>query len=233
MGGRAKVIVAAAALLANVGATSAFTPLLLGFGALVLIGRAGVPLGKVLRRLAAPLYIALVAFTVQLFLVGETALFEVGPLLATREGMARGILLASKVFGGTSVVVALSLTTPVVELMVIAAWLRVPPILIEVAGLTYRYLFLLAEEAERIREAQTVRLGYVGWRRSLSSYSQMAGLVLLNAYSRAERVYEAMLLRGYDGPPQRQITPLSGREVIACGPLALGIGAIFLIGRLV
>jgi cobalt/nickel transport system permease protein len=228
--GRLKVLIAGWALVANVAAGSAVSSLLLAMGALVVVTGSGMPARRVIRRLVAPWYFALVAFAVQLFLSGHTPLFQVGPLLATEEGLARGTLLASKVIGGGAIVLALSVSTPLTELLAAAAWLRVPPVLIEIAALLYRYLFLLAEEAERIREAQTTRLGYAGWRRALSSHAAMAGLVLLNAYGRAERVYEAMLLRGYAGAMPLEASPMSRRQLMACLQLTAVIVAIFLLG---
>src|SRR5262249_325713 len=66
--------------------------------------------------------------------------------------------------------------------------------------LTYRYLFLLADELGRLRTALRVR-GYRN-RPNLHSYrtvGHVAGTLLVRSYERAERVGQAMRCRGFDG----------------------------------
>ncbi len=196
---RAKVLALAVTLMANLVAGTWVTPALIFVGSVALLLRAGVPGATVVKRLLVPWYFAAVAFLMALFLGGQTVLFHVGPLTAYAEGAARGLAIGSKVVGGTAAVLAVSMTTPLTTLLATAAWLRVPPLLVEIAALTYRFLFLLAEEAERIREAQKTRLGHSSWHRAIRSYSTLGGMVVAGSYDRAERVYQAMLLRGYTG----------------------------------
>lgn len=196
---RVKVLALAAALLANMLAPSAMTPLVIFAASVVLLLRAGVPRGTLLKRLMVPWYFAAVVLLTQVFFLGQTELFRLGPAVARLEGLWRGIEIASKVIGGTAAVLVLSMTTPMTGLLATAAWLRVPPLVVEIAALTYRYLFLLAEEAERIREAQKTRLGHSSWWKSMRSYSTLGGMVMVNSYDRAERVYQSMVMRGYSG----------------------------------
>lgn len=198
-GPRAKLIALGAVLVVNLVAPSPLTPFAVFLGSLALLLRAGVPRRTILARLMVPWYFAAVAFLTQLFLAGQTPLFAIGPAVAHVEGLARGLSIAGKVVGGTAAVLVVSMTTPMTGLLATAAWLRLPPILVEIAALTYRYIFLLAEEAERIREAQKTRLGHSGWRNSMRSYGILGGMVMVNSYDRAERLYQAMLLRGYNG----------------------------------
>lgn len=231
---QAKVIALAAALVANMVAPSALTPLAIFAAAVALMVRAGVPRRTIVKRLLVPWHFAAVALLTQLFLNGRTELFAFGPLVAHVEGLARGVEIASKVVGGTAAVLVVSMTTPMTGLLATAAWLRVPPLLVEIAALTYRYLFLLAEEAERIREAQKTRLGHSSWWRAIRSYSTLGGMVMVNSYDRAERVYQSMLLRGYTGnlpagDGQRGLSRADTRALaLVMGGLAvaLGVGAL-------
>jgi len=62
----------------------------------------------------------------------------------------------------------------------------------------YRYLFVLAEEALTMSRARDLRsFGRHGM--SLAVFGQIAGNLLLRTYARAQRVYSAMLSRGFDG----------------------------------
>ena len=64
--------------------------------------------------------------------------------------------------------------------------------------LLYRYIFVLGEEALRMTRARSLRsFGRRGM--GLRVYAQMLGQLLLRTYARAQRVYLAMLCRGFDG----------------------------------
>jgi cobalt/nickel transport system permease protein len=66
--------------------------------------------------------------------------------------------------------------------------------------LTYRYVFVLAEELRRLRIALRVR-GYRNrpTRHSYRTMGHVAGTLLVRGYERAERVGQAMRCRGFDG----------------------------------
>ena len=61
-----------------------------------------------------------------------------------------------------------------------------------------RYLFVLTGEAERISRARSLRSS---GRKAMSFkvFTQIVGHLLLRTLDRAERVYRAMLCRGFDG----------------------------------
>ncbi len=160
-----------------------------------------IPLRLLLVRLAMPLGMAVVVAMTQLFLQGPTPLFTVQYLHLTgyKEGLAQGILIMWRVVAGGALVLFLSLSTPTNKLFLAAGWFRMPQLLVELALLIYRYIFVLLEEMVTMKDAQTIRLGYHGWRQSMNSLSVLGGSLILRAYDRAERVFEAMLVRGYTG----------------------------------
>lgn len=141
----------------------------------------------------------------QVLVTGSTPLFrlDLASLQVTgyHEGLAHGLNLAGRILGGVSVVFFLNFTTPVHELLRGLSWFRVPRIMVELLALTYRYIFLLAEEGTRVREAQKLRLAYggpgpSGWFRSLAAVTTLMGAVFVKAWDRAENVHYAMDLRG-------------------------------------
>jgi len=76
----------------------------------------------------------------------------------------------------------------------------VPGLLVQLALLSYRYLFVLAEELSRLRVALRVR----AFRSRVSAHSyrtigHVAGALLVRGYERAERVGQAMRCRGFAG----------------------------------
>ena len=65
---------------------------------------------------------------------------------------------------------------------------------------TYRYLYVIAEEYERLATAARLR-GFVAATdmRTYRTYAALVAMVLVKSYDRSQRVYQAMLLRGFAG----------------------------------
>jgi cobalt/nickel transport system permease protein len=93
--------------------------------------------------------------------------------------------------------VLLGATTRFTDLLQALLRLRVPPLLVTILALTYRYLSLLAEEADRMRRARASRTcgpaGARDWRVAATVIAQL----FIRSSERAERVYEAMCARGW------------------------------------
>ncbi len=84
--------------------------------------------------------------------------------------------------------------------------LRIPKLLSSTIMLMYRYLFVIAEEGQRMLRARESRSGALAgikpgrsasWRAGI--LGRMVGSLFLRSYERSERVYAAMASRGYDG----------------------------------
>lgn len=89
---------------------------------------------------------------------------------------------------------------PFDQLLVTLRRLWVPEVLVAMLAFMYRYLFVLWDEMskmQRARRARTFGFGrrFFRWR----SGTQLIGTLLIRALERAERVYGAMLARGWDG----------------------------------
>ena len=84
--------------------------------------------------------------------------------------------------------------------------LRVPAVLTTIIAFLYRYLFVLADEVLRLLRARDSRSAAlpgqksgrtVFWRAQIAGH--MAGQLFLRSYERSDRIYNAMLARGYTG----------------------------------
>ena len=81
----------------------------------------------------------------------------------------------------------------------------VPRVLVATISFMWRYIFVIGEEAQRLlraREARAARPagkagGSLGWRARVAG--NMVGSLFLRSLARSERVYVAMLARGYNG----------------------------------
>jgi cobalt/nickel transport system permease protein len=94
----------------------------------------------------------------------------------------------------------------------------------------YRYINVLIGEFNAMRRAAASRnlMGSNRWQRLV--VGNMMGSLFIRTYDRGERVYQAMLARGYQGVPPVDKVPKGGRRDI----IALTLTAILaLIGQAV
>ncbi len=231
---RVKLVFVVIGLLINLLSSSILTPAAIAASCIIMLLAIRVPAQTLLLRLAMPLVMAAVVLVTQLFFYGQTPLFTIPVLNLSgyQEGLARGMLVMGRVLGGTLLVLFLGMSTPAEKLFLAARWFRVPRTFIELALLSYRYIFVIIEEAATMRSAQRVRLGYHTWRQSMRSLSLLGAGIVLRTYDRAGRVFEAMLVRGYS-----QARPMPGPAFSPKDGLAsLGLGVVlagsYLAGRL-
>lgn len=116
-----------------------------------------------------------------------------------REGARLGLVLAARVAAAGMALLYLSATTELAALLAAARWLRLPPALLEIATIAYRYVDVLGEELERVRQAQRMRLWGRGWRGRWHALGLWVGTALLRAFDRSVALHRAMLCRGYRG----------------------------------
>ncbi len=199
---RAKMLFVATAISIILLSQHAYAPLVIFFLSLVFLLSIRIPAKVVLIRLVTPLGLAGMVFLMQIFFYGVTPIVRFNlwgmHLIGYKEGLLSGSLIMAKVIGATSLVVFLSMTTPVNKLFNAARWFKLPNTWIETAMFTYRYIFVLLEDVIIIRDAQKIRLGYKGVMRSLKSLGELAGTALIRAYDQSLSIYEAMVSRGYN-----------------------------------
>lgn len=187
-------------LLAGLVSPSPWVPAVIGFLAIGCILHAGVRPASLALRLAAPLLMGAMALLASIFFAGTDPLFQVHlgqlSLIGYREGLERGVRVFSRVCAGASLVLFLSMTTPITDLLAAAKRLRISPLFLELTGMVYRYTFVLAEEAASVMSAQKIRLGYRTFASGLDSFGILSGKVFIRSYDRAERVAVAMKSRG-------------------------------------
>ncbi|MFX1562098.1 MAG: cobalt ECF transporter T component CbiQ [Promethearchaeota archaeon] len=128
----------------------------------------------------------------------------VGPwfVWVTFEGMYRAVFFLLRVWLCVSALSLLTLTTRFNSLIHGMERLRFPRLFIQLTAITYRFIFLFTDEAYRMglaRQARTVHKERVVRLRTWRTISSMIGSLFVRAYERGEKVYQAMLARGYTG----------------------------------
>ena len=228
---RVKLVSAVALLAMVISCQGLFFPLMVSFLCLGLCLSLGVPVKTLALRFSEPLFIAAMVLVLKLFFSGTLPLFSFHlagfELVGHRDGLLEGVRIASRILGGVSLLAVVGFSTPFTEVMAALSWLRVPQVLVDVALFAWRYLFLLLEDAQVVYNAQKNRLGYAGYRRGLSSFGTLAGVLVIKAFDNSQSITTAMVQRGYDGQmPLLQHRPFKPAEVACALMLVLGLGLI-------
>ncbi len=198
--------------------TTALTPpgawpiyIVLGALALAAILFSELGVGYVFSRALLALPFALAALPTLFTTAGTPLLTLTTPfsIQLTLEGTARFASIVVKAWLSVQMAVVLVSSTPFPDLLLAMRALRIPRLLTAIVGLMWRYLFVLADEALRLlraresrsaapRDGQERRVGgSLIWRARVTG--GMVGNLFLRAFDRADRIYAAMLARGYDG----------------------------------
>ena len=164
------------------------------------------------------------AFAALLPLFGSDPRVEVLGLSLSQPGLVAAGTIACKSLLGLTASLVLVATTPVTDLLAGLERLRVPSVLVSIAGFMVRYLDLIVDDAERARVARLSRCDDPRWLWQARAVAATAGTLFVRSYERGERVHLAMLARGYDGtmPRGRHRSASPGEWAAACALPVLG-----------
>jgi cobalt/nickel transport system permease protein len=125
-----------------------------------------------------------------------------------QAGVERFISIALKSWISLQIAIVLASSTPFPDLLVAMRAIRIPRLIVAIFSLMWRYLFVLVDETIRLLRARSARSGQsidpqlktggsIGWRARVAG--GLAGNLFVRAIERSDRIYMAMLARGYDG----------------------------------
>ncbi|SRR5581483_4863468 len=208
---RIKVVVTVAFILSNVllpdGAWAAFGLafiFLLIANALSQLG-----FGFTLKRSFVALPFALAAVTAVFSIPGHAlAEWHLGmiTLIPTDAGLLRFVSILVRSWLSVQMAILLVSVTEFPDIIHALTHLYVPSIITTIIAFLYRYLFVLTDEVMRLMRARQARSaaapgsrsgGNVWWQARVAG--NMAGQLFLRSYERSDRIYNAMLSRGYKG----------------------------------
>ena len=192
------------------------------------IGAARIPPGLYLRFLAVPAGFVLVSSAILVLLSQGGPVYAsldlvVARIAVTQDGMALGLTQTLRTFSGMAALLFVAMTTPMISLFATAARLGVPIVVVDLAMLIYRFIFVLLDEAATVFDAQVSRLAYARPRGAIGAFSMLGGAVFLRAWQSADDLVLAMDARCYDGrleleteqPPLRLCHALGAIAVLA------------------
>ncbi len=127
-------------------------------------------------------------------------IFQIHGLSASYEGIYQAILITLKANSAVLTIICFINTTPVPILGHGLYKLKVPPKFILLFLLTYRYISVIFEEFSRMLNAAKIRNFHPKTNlHTYRTYSYMLAMGLIKSYERGKRVYNAMVLRGFNG----------------------------------
>jgi len=161
------------------------------------------PIFYVLKRsLVIMPFVLLIAIFIPFFKEGEVVgsyniwLWQVS---VTYNGLQVLVNIVIKAWLSILSLILLTSTTKLANLLKGLEQLRMPRVMVMILSFMYRYIFVLVDEVMRMKQARDSR-NFGGKRLwQIRTVGNMIGTLFIRSYERGERVYAAMLTRGFDG----------------------------------
>lgn len=204
--------------------------LVLASAGLALLAR--LPLSFVTGRLRYPGLFILALAVVLPFLSGETVLVRLGPLALHLEGLLDFLLIAGRFAAIVTIGLVVFATAPMLITIEALRALRLPDILADMLLLSYRYLYELGADLDRMRTATRLR-GFQPRRpgpHTLATLGSLTGSLLVRGHEQSTRIHRAMILRGYGAAAHNPHSFRAGpRDVLALVTTVLLAAALVLL----
>lgn len=194
---------------------------------IVLIVLGELPVGPILNRvlLALPFVLFIGIFNP---IFDQMPLVHLGPF-SLSGGWISFISILLRFLLAVTAALILVATTGMDAIAMALLKLKVPKVLVIQLLFMYRYLYVLLEEFIRTIRAYSLR-SFHGDGIQYRVWGSLLGQLLLRTIDRAQRIYQAMLCRGFDGEIRlRGQKKLIGLDII----YFLGWSALFIVLRLV
>jgi cobalt/nickel transport system permease protein len=173
-------------------AYGAYALLLTGIG---LAGR--IPPAFVVKRLVFEVPFILFALFLPVLSSGPRT--EVLGLSLSENGLWAAWNIVAKATLGLSTTILLGATTTVAEILHGLERLRVPKVIVAIAHFMVRYADVITGEMKRMKIARESRGHSAKWLWQTRAIAHSLGALFVRSYERGERVYLAMVSRGYNG----------------------------------
>ncbi len=145
--------------------------------------------------------------------------------IATKETFLRSFLVSIKALCSVTCLYMISLSTPMYEIIAVLRRCKVPEIMIELMYLIYRFIFVLLEAYQNMKQSAKSRLGYTNFIRSYYSFFGICMNLFVISFQKASKHFDAMEARGYNG----RLLFLEEKRVITRKHIILGMFYIIVI----
>jgi cobalt/nickel transport system permease protein len=159
---------------------------------------------------------------------GGPALASLGPFSISAQGVALCMLISLKTNAIIMALMALLSTSTIAAIGHALESLHLPRRLCFLLLFSYRYLFVINDEYQKLRRAAQLRCFRPAT--SVHTYKTVGylfGMTLVRSWNRSSRIHQAMLLRGFDG----RLIPL-GRDTVSAKDIAFLLTFLIIIAGL-
>ena len=187
---------------------------------LLVIASSRLSLRRVARHLLAPMLFLTLLWLVLPWSYEGPVWIQVGPLAITRPGVILCCQISLKTIALMTAFMALVATMSVDTLGHALNRLRLPDKMVHLLLITYRYLFVIEQEYQRLVRAMKIRNFKPRTNlHSYRTYAYLVGMLFVRASERARRVHCAMICRGFSGRfvSLRRFPPSPLNPVFSCG----------------
>jgi cobalt/nickel transport system permease protein len=165
-----------------------------------LVCMTGIRLKEIGSRMLMVNGLILVLWAVVPLTYGGETLFRIGWLDVSRPGVSLAAQITLKSNAILLAFISLIATMSFATLGYALKKLKVPPKIIHLLLMNYRYVFVIEQEYQRLIRAAKIR----GFQpktnlHTYRTYAYVIGMLLVRAAARAQRVHQAMLCRGFKG----------------------------------
>jgi cobalt/nickel transport system permease protein len=153
---------------------------------------------EIIRRITVVNSLMVLLWVVLPMTFQGSVILSIGPLTVYQAGI---IMAAQITLKSNSILLALITLVTTMNSSTLGYALNrlhVPDKIVHLLLMTYRYVFLIEQEYQRLIRAAQIR----GFRsrtnlHTYKTYAHIVGMLLVRSAARAERVYQAMLCRGF------------------------------------
>jgi cobalt/nickel transport system permease protein len=170
----------------------------------------------ILRRLLIEIPFVLFAFFLPFIGTGDEV--KILGVSLSIEGLWAAWNIVIKATLGLSASILLGATTPIAEILHGLEHLRMPRIVTAITGFMVRYADVITGEMARMKIARESRAYDPRWFWQTKALAASAGTLFIRSFERGERVYLAMVSRGYSGS-----MPLRHNPKVPAGEWALAL----------
>jgi len=161
---------------------------------------ARIDIKKLLNRLAAVNIFILFLWIFLPFSYPGESVFRLGPLSASLDGILFALSVTLKANAIVLATIAILGTSEVFSLAHALVHLKVPNKLVYLFFFFYRYISVLHEDYSMLKRAITVRaFRPKSNMHTYKTYAYLVGMLIVRSYDHSQRIYNAMLCRGFTG----------------------------------
>ncbi|EHI56022.1 hypothetical protein HMPREF9333_00804 [Johnsonella ignava ATCC 51276] len=120
-------------------------------------------------------------------------------IYSSKFQIAAAFKIAVRALSCISIMQALILSTMSYEVISALKNMRIPKLIIEIMNLIYRFIFILLDVHENMKNAALSRLGYHNIKSSFITFGSTAGNMFITSLKKADDYYTAMEARSFNG----------------------------------